>query len=103
MADMPRPALPHLHHERNRHGVMAYYVRVGKGQRTRIRGACGGAEFMAAYDAAINGKTPPKAGAGPAQGTFSWGLALYRGSQAWQSLAPGHFPRSAGATRTAAE
>ena len=36
MAAMPRPALPHLHRERTRHGATVWYVRKGQGPRIRI-------------------------------------------------------------------
>ena len=88
MPPMPSPALPHLLRERTRHGATVWYVRVGKGPRIRIRGEYGGQEFVAAYEAAVAGKSRPKPAAGPARGSFSWGLALYRGSQAWAALAP---------------
>lgn len=33
MDPMPRPSLPFLNHERNRHGRLVWYVRVGKGRK----------------------------------------------------------------------
>ena len=42
------------------------------------------AEFLAAYDAALNGARPARRGA--VQGTFSWELLLYRQSEAWAAL-----------------
>ena len=88
MPAMPRPPLPHLHRERTRHGATVWYVRKGQGPRIRIKGDYGGQDFTAAYEAAIAGKTRPKAAGGPAAGTFAWGLALYRGAQAWGALSP---------------
>ncbi len=88
MAAMPRPALPHLHRERTRHGATVWYVRKGQGPRIRIKGEYGSQEFVAAYEAAVAGRSGPRAAAGPAQGTFAWGLALYRGAQAWSALSP---------------
>lgn len=86
MEPMPRPSLPHLHRERTRHGATAWYVRVGKGPRIRIRGAYGDPAFIAEYEAAISGGKAPKAVATAGQGTFAWGLRMYRGSQAWGVL-----------------
>lgn len=45
---MPRPRPPHLHREITRHGVTVWYVRIGKGKRTRMAGAYGSPEFTAA-------------------------------------------------------
>ena len=58
MHDMPRPRPPHLIHEKNRHGDLVWYVRVGKGPRTRIKAAYGTAEFAEAYRAALAGEAP---------------------------------------------
>lgn len=33
--DMARPRPPHLHREKTRHGKHVWYVRIGKGPRTR--------------------------------------------------------------------
>jgi integrase len=86
MPAMPRPALPYLLRERNRHGATVWYVRLKRGPRIRIRGEYGSVAFLAAYEAAVAGETPSKAAGGPAQGTFAWGLKMYRGSQAWGAL-----------------
>ena len=85
MSDMPRAPLPHLQHEKTRHGKLVWYVRVGKGPRTRLPGAYGSAEFLGAYYAIIDGNAPPASAAAP-QGTFSWASALYRKSQDWARL-----------------
>jgi hypothetical protein len=55
---MPRPRLPNLHREINRHGNVVWYVRIGKGPRTRIKAVYGTPEFETAYKAAINGDAP---------------------------------------------
>ena len=39
MEAMPRPRPPHLHRQVTRHGKSVWYVRMGKGRRTRIRAA----------------------------------------------------------------
>lgn len=87
MEDVPRQRPPHLHREVNRHGRTVWYVRVGKGPRTRINGEYGTPEFNAAYDAAIGGKPAP----GPRQfnaKTLGWLTERYRDSAAWAKLSP---------------
>jgi hypothetical protein len=49
---MPRPRPPYLSHERNRHGNLVWYVRVG-GKRIRIRETYGTPEFDTAYQSAL--------------------------------------------------
>jgi integrase len=82
---MTRPRPPHLQRQRNRHGTLVWYVRIGKGPRVRIRGVYGTPEFDAAYQAAINGEQPRPAGKA-AKGTLAWLLAQYRETGAWTSL-----------------
>lgn len=85
MTDMPRPRPPHLHRQTSRHGKSVWYVRIGKGPRTRIRAAFGTPEFDAEYQAAIAGTPRPKKGA-PVTGTLAWLLARYRETTEWSSL-----------------
>ena len=82
---MPRTRPLHLNREHNRHGNPVWYVRVGKGPRIRIKGAYGTAEFWAAYEAALLGKSVAPA-ASDAKGTLQWLATLYRQSQAWGEL-----------------
>jgi integrase len=82
---MPRPRPPHLQRQRNRHGTLVWYVRIGRGPRIRIRGVYGTPEFDAAYQAAINGEQPRPAGKA-AKGTLAWLLAQYHETGAWTSL-----------------
>jgi integrase len=84
---MPRPRPPHLHQERNRHGTLVWYVRIGKGPRIRIRAAYGTPEFEAAYRAAINGDAPQHAGKS-IKGSLEWLWMLYRQTTAWTNLSP---------------
>ena len=84
--DMPRPRPPHLHREASRHGAMNWYVRVGKGPRTRIKAQYGTTEFDEAYRAAIAGEKPLPADK-PSSGSLEWLVKLYRQSSAWQQLA----------------
>jgi len=84
---MPRPALPHLHRERTRHGAPVWYVRVGKGPRIRIRETYGTPEFKAAYQAALDGK-PAESASKLGAGSLEWAIALYQKSSAWGALSP---------------
>lgn len=86
MDPMPRPRPPHLHRQITRHGATVWYVRKGKGPRTRIRAGYGTDEFWKEYRAAVEG-TPAPAKATPARMTFSWALDRYRASSAWSGLA----------------
>src|SRR3954454_8066212 len=81
---MPRPRPPHLHLERTRHGKLAWYVRVGKGPRTRLTESCGTPEFDAQYRAALLGTKFPKTPKGV--GTLAWAESLYRHSSTWLVL-----------------
>lgn len=83
--DMPRPRPPHLHKETNRHGKLTWYVRVGKGPRTRIKEKYGTPEFNAAYQAAINGEEL-KPAASASKGTLEWLWMLHRQTDAWSRL-----------------
>lgn len=83
---MPRPRPPHLNRETTRHGRAVWYVRVGKGPRTRLTAAHGTSEFDAEYRAALEGKPLAVKGA-PAIGTLAWLLDRYRETGAWTILA----------------
>jgi integrase len=82
---MPRPRPPHLHRQVTRHGKTVWYVRVGKGPRTRIRAEFGTAEFDAQYQAAI-ARVPRSSKAGAAVGSLAWLIDRYREVDAWRSL-----------------
>lgn len=58
MTIMPRPRPSHLHREKNRHGNFAWYVRVNRGPRIRIKAEYGTPEFEEAYRAAVKGERP---------------------------------------------
>ena len=82
---MPRPRPPHLHRQVSRHGKVLWYVRVGKGKRTRINGEYGTADFMAAYRAAVSGdETPAPEKTDPR--SIRWLIEEYRKSRAWAAL-----------------
>jgi hypothetical protein len=68
---MPSPRPPHLHRQITRHGQVVWYVRIGKGLRSRIKAEFGTPEFEREYQAAIT-HTPHEAKAGVAAGTLVW-------------------------------
>lgn len=87
IATMPRPRPPHLHRELTSLGKAKWYVRIGKGPRTRLTAPFGSEEFEQQYRDALEGKKPQKSGAA-ARGTLGWLWNLYRGSRAWTNLSP---------------
>jgi integrase len=84
MTDVPRKLPPFLHRETTRHDRAVWYFRRGKGRRVRLPDEFGSVEFWAAYEAAAKGARPQRHGHAP--GTFAWGIAAYRQSQAWRAL-----------------
>lgn len=83
---MPRPRPPHLHRQLTRHGRVVWYVRIGKGPRTRLRNPYGGEAFWAEYHAAIAGEPLGGAPAKPGAGSLAWLWDRYRDSGAWDEL-----------------
>jgi len=82
---MPRPLPRHCYREKNYRGKMVFYVRVGHGPRIRIKAVFDTAEFWNEYNAAVEGKTKPRA-TGPAAGSLAWLIERYREVNAWTSL-----------------
>jgi hypothetical protein len=82
---MPRPRPPHLQREKNRHGKTVWFVRIGKGPRTRLRAVYGTPEFDAEYQAALNGE-PLRGTATVRIGSLEWLWMLYRQTGAWTRL-----------------
>ena len=82
MDNMPRPRPSYLHRETTRHGKTAWYVRVGKGPRIRLKAKYGSAEFAAEYQAAISGNAPALRISAKA-GSLEWLIARYRETSAW--------------------
>jgi integrase len=76
-----------LQRQVTRHGKAVWYVRVGKGLRTRIKAEFGTPEFDGEYQSALSGTPHPKKGA-PATGTLAWLVARYREVGAWTNLSP---------------
>ena len=93
-ASMTIRRLPHLQHERTRHGQMVWYVRVKRGPRIRIQAKYGSPEFLTAYHHAVKGRSVPvtaKAG----HGSLKWLFENYMASPEWASTAR-HIPPSSG-------
>jgi integrase len=88
MTDMPRPRPPHLHHETTRHGRRVWYVRIGKGQRVRIRAAYGTDAFWEEYRAALAGGRAPAAAGKIVTGSIAWLVQRYIESAEWADLSP---------------
>jgi len=82
---MPRPRPPHLQRQITQHGKAVWYVRIGRGPRTRIRAPFGTPEFDAEYRAALAGKPRP-AKAGATAGTLAWLIERYRETTPWTDL-----------------
>src|SRR6476620_7064443 len=82
---MPRPRPPHLHREITRHGKAAWYVRVGRGPRIRLKAEFGTQDFDAEYRAALAG-SPCQKKAAPSTSTLAWLIARYRETAAWTVL-----------------
>lgn len=76
---MPRPRPPYLHRVITRHGKAVWYVRLGAGQRKRIRlrSEFGTEDFRLEYEAALSGAPQSTRGA-PASGTLAWLIERYR-------------------------
>lgn len=87
MSGMPRPRPLYLHRETTRHGRTAWFVRIDKGKRIRIRGEYGSDEFMANYRAAVEGKPMPGPGK-PQAGSLKWLTDRYKETTAWAALSP---------------
>jgi len=80
---VPRPRPPYLVRQVTRHGAVVWYVRVGKGQRIRLRKDYGTPEFEAEYQAAISGTAQPARTSSVRAGSLSWLVERYRESTSW--------------------
>jgi integrase len=65
---------------------VVWYIRIGKGPRTRIRAQFGTAEFDAEYEAALVGNPRPAKAQGFAAGSLAWLIERYRETTAWTDL-----------------
>jgi integrase len=83
---MPRPRPPHLHRQVTRHGKAVWYVRIGKGPRTRIRAEYGTPEFDDEYCAALDGLPKAAKNSTVSVGTLAWLVERYRETRDWTGL-----------------
>jgi integrase len=82
---MSRPRPPHLHRQVTRHGKVVWYVRIGRGPRTRLPAAYGTPEFYTEYRAALEGK-PVERKRDAVVGSLVWLFDRYRETVAWSGL-----------------
>ncbi len=88
MKAVTRKDLPHLRHEKTRHGKWVWYVRVDHGPRIRLHKPFGTREFIAEYNQAlINGAPSTEDKKKQGRGTVSWLIKEYMKSGAWTKLA----------------
>lgn len=80
--EMPRPRPLYLQQHITPAGKTLWYVRVGKGKRTRIFGEYGSPEFMEAYHAARAGLPVPDKRLDSA--SLEWLIQRYRETARWQ-------------------
>ncbi|CAN7582821.1 tyrosine-type recombinase/integrase [Devosia sp. LjRoot16] len=78
---------PNTHREKNRHGTVVFYYRVGKGSRIRLPDF-GTTEFQPAYEAACRGEPLPQAHgrAEATVGTLRWLVIEYKKSLHFREL-----------------
>lgn len=73
----------------DRHGKMRWRIRKKGVPQTYLPGEYGSAEFRAAYEAAVSGKSPNGERAlRHAYGSFNWLIEQYRRTPTWEKLAP---------------
>jgi integrase len=82
---MPRARPPHLQRQVTQHGRTVWYVRIGKGPRTRLRAPYGTPKFDAEYVAAVSGQ-PPRDSRKPGVGTLEWLWDQYRQTPHWTTM-----------------
>jgi integrase len=85
MQDMPRPRPRFLQRHVTQHGRVVWYIRIGRGPRTRIRAPFGTPEFDAEYHGALEAKPRPHK-AGAEAGSLAWLIERYRETTAWTDL-----------------
>lgn len=87
MEAMPRPRKAFVQRETTRHGKTVWYFRRGDGQRIRLHGEYGSAEWNADYEAALSGQKRPEPARSQA-GTLRWLVERYYDSMAFAALRP---------------
>lgn len=83
---MPRKLPLNVTMERNRHGTVVFYHRIGKGKRTRVYGVPGSAEFTASYLEAIGNKPASAAIREKDAKSLRWLVDRYKESIHWSGL-----------------
>ncbi|WP_306834386.1 tyrosine-type recombinase/integrase [Neorhizobium huautlense] len=87
MQDMPRKLPLNVIREKNRHGTIVFYYRVGKGPRTRLAGEPGTEEFKQSYRDAIAAEQPARPRQRGDSRTLKWLIGQYMESRQWADLA----------------
>lgn len=82
---MPRKLPLHVVRERNRHGTVVFFFRIGKGERTRLPNPTNPA-FQAAYKAALIGAPVVRKASGVSTKALSWLIDRHMESAQWASL-----------------
>jgi integrase len=86
---MPRPRKPNLVKQVTQHGTVVWYFRQGHGPRIRLMGAFGSPEFIAAYEAAAQGRRiDPAPRDRSASGSLKWLIEQYMRSGPWAAFKP---------------
>jgi integrase len=84
--NVPRPRLPYLHRQLSRLGETIWYVRIGHGPRTRIKGVYGTAAFTKHYQDAVSGNKVETAPGSTRAASLRWLWDRYRETQPWAKL-----------------
>jgi integrase len=93
---MPRPSLPYVEKNKNRHGRLRFYFRKSRDEdRLRLPDAYGSPEFMAAYQACLAGQPLPMlpgqglaAARKASKGKLGWLIRLYLQSAEFNIFQP---------------
>jgi site-specific recombinase XerD len=86
-AELTRIRLPHVHEFRDRHGKLRRYVRLPGRKKVPLPGSPGSAEFMAVYQAALDGKPAPIGASRYAVDTIAAWVGRYLASKPFAALA----------------
>lgn len=86
IADMPRKLPMNVVREKTRHGKIVFYFRKGKGERIRMPGMPGSAEFDEAYKAAMGGHPVKPSKSDAPSKSLRWLIDRYRESAKWAGL-----------------
>lgn len=84
MEPMPKPRYQYVQKQTTRHGKTVWYFRIGDGPRTRMPGAYGDKEFVAAWQTLMSGAAIEQQPAG--KHTLSWLVEKYEASADFKAL-----------------